>query len=130
MASENEAKKELMEFIVEISDGIIGAVRVLTEMLQSGAQPKHLGVLKEFNLKGSLLWVLYKDVCLQDIPMLLAFLEACHEGDVGEADIKPYLEKLMLSRDDAAAREMRENYVHPAVRKFIAQHLEAGGDVG
>ena len=126
----NGAKEELMKFITDLADGVIGAANVLAQMFQLGAQPQHFNALKDFNLKGSRLWLMYKDVCLQDIPMLLAFLEACHVGDVDEEEFRPYMDQLMVNRDEEVARKMRESFVHPAVRKFIAQHLEAGGDIG
>jgi hypothetical protein len=122
--------EELKQFVVEIADGVIGAANVLMQMFQLGASPAHFSVLKEFDLKGSRLWVLYKDVCLNETPILIAFLDACHAGGVGKEQVDHYINELMASRNDELAKEMREKLVHPAVTKTISDHLETGGSVG
>lgn len=122
--------EELKQFVVEIADGIIGAANVLMQMFQLGASPVHFSILKEFDLKGSRLWVLHKDVCLNETPVLIAFLDACHAGDVGKEQVDPYIDELMLRRNNELAKEMREKLVYPAARKTISDCLETGGGIG
>lgn len=122
-------REQLLEFMTDIAQGIPGAVTVLTQMFQLGAAPAHFAALQEFNLKGSRLWLLYKDVCLTETPVLIAFLDACHKKAVYEKEVDRYLGKLMIDRDENLAREMRKELVYPAAQLTIID-LEADGTDG
>lgn len=122
-------RNELMGFMADIAGGIAGAVTVLAEMFKLGAPPAHFHILKEFDIKGSKLWLLYKDVCLTETPVLIAFLEACRQGVVTKEDVDGYLDTLMGTRDVGVATAMRKDLVYPAAQLSVAQ-MEASGTDG
>lgn len=65
------------DLLFKMSEGNPGALRVCMELMQSGPQ----GMLKlldldDMNLRGSAIWVAYKDHCGEDIDKLVECLKS------------------------------------------------------
>jgi hypothetical protein len=82
----------VQDVIYTLSEGLPGAIRVLVETLQraESIDPDNLlgsiGVfcfLDEYGIYGSRLWMLYKDVCGEDLVKTIAMIRACQLGIIG-----------------------------------------------
>ncbi len=82
------------DVMVKMCAGNIGALSVLNELMKKGADidpDAALGPLAailamdDMNIRGPLIWQLYKDVCKQDLPLMAAVLRARQLGFVSEA---------------------------------------------
>ena len=57
-----------MTFLLNLGAGNPGALTVIRQLLQLGIDGiESLTTLTKLNIKGSLIWMLYKDICSQDI---------------------------------------------------------------
>ena len=83
--------------IVAMSNGVIGAVNVLITIAKDATKIDpanifgHVGVfmsLDTMEIYGSDIWMLYKDVCKQDISAMLACLRGVQLGIVPEDALK------------------------------------------
>lgn len=79
----------MMDMFLKMAEGNPGAVRVCMDLLQQGAaiDPdsafKGLGAIMDLDnhdLYGPKIWILYKDVCGERIPHMMAVLRACQLG--------------------------------------------------
>lgn len=125
----NEDKAADREFILstisEISEGVIGTASALIKLFEDfGYIEPHINAIKKMNLKGSLFWVMWKDVCEQNPAMFIAFLEDYSRGNINfEEDIEPKLNSLMERRDSEVAAGIRETYVQPAMHRLVKDVL-------
>lgn len=75
--------------IVAMSDGNPGAVRVCADVLRSNADgvPGFFRLLRldNFAIHGPRIWMLYKDVCREDLGTMLAVLDAAGTGKITRA---------------------------------------------
>jgi hypothetical protein len=85
-----------MDMMLKMSDGNPGAVTVLCQMLEQGGKidpdcfAGGFGAilsLDSYGIYGSRIWMLYKDVCGENITTTLAVLRACQLGFVTESKI-------------------------------------------
>lgn len=85
------------EIISLLAEGNVGAVTVLAQWMKFGAQidpdcalPPHwaMCMLDDMDLVGPRIWVLYKDVCGQDIRRFLGVLRAHQLGFLSEMDLQ------------------------------------------
>lgn len=85
-----------MDIIVKMAEGNPGAVRVLCEMLKDGGaiDPDNsfggLGALLSldtFGIYGSRIWVLYKDICGEDLTSTLGIMRAVQLGFLSETTL-------------------------------------------
>lgn len=80
-----EIGESVTEVIVKMSEGVIGAVSVLTQMIDS-LDPESLMrimALDDMNMRGSQIWVGYKDHCGEDLEV---FKKAIDDRDQGMID--------------------------------------------
>ncbi len=79
----------MMDVVMKMMDGNPGALTVCMEILQKTEEIDPdcalggLGTLLSldtYNIYGSRIWMLYKDVCKQDIVKTIAMLRACQLG--------------------------------------------------
>lgn len=89
------------DVLFKMSEGNPGALRVCIEIIQQGAQidPDDfmggLGTLLSLDtlgLYGSQIWMLYKDVCGEHLPTMLAVLRGWQLGIISEQQIKHAVE--------------------------------------
>lgn len=94
--------------IVKLSEGVPGAVAVLVEMLERGAEidphsfaGRFSGLLKldSIRIYGSDIWTLYKRVCDEDIVKTLAVLRAQQLGIIRSENIHAAIKGGMLNPD-------------------------------
>lgn len=73
IANDEAYQKNLLYMI----DGNPGAMTVIKEMHKKDPQvaPLCLGMLASFGIKGSMLWLLYKDVNKQDVFDMMAMIQ-------------------------------------------------------
>lgn len=87
-----------IQMLVAMADGNPGAVSVMTQMLQKGNEidPEAMlggGLMAILDLDtmgvyGSDIWVLYKDICGESVPMTIGLLRAVQMGIIGESVLK------------------------------------------
>jgi len=86
-----DSVKESILKMAKISDGGYnpGAMKVLMDIFDQGhvIDPHTLGggpslvlLMDELNIRGEKIWMLYKDVCHQDLVKLIGVLRACQLG--------------------------------------------------
>lgn len=103
-----------IQMIMALSEGVIGAVSVLTQLAEEA--PKHdpipgpfgvilvYGHLDDLGIRGSRLWQLYKDVCDQKIGKMLLVLRANQLGFLPESKLVDAI------GDDTRRGKPLENY--------------------
>ena len=90
-----ELDMTVMDVIVVMSDGNLGALNVLMEIMEHGheidPQAGHvvltLGLLDSWGIYGTLIWQLYKDICGESIANMLAVIRHCQLGMSREEDL-------------------------------------------
>ena len=96
MARINDLSMTTIEIITSLADGNPGAVRVMIEMLENGDRidpDSALGglgailSLDTHGIYGSRIWMLYKDVCGEDVAKTLASLRAVQLGVASHTDL-------------------------------------------
>lgn len=79
--------------VTKMSEGNPGALTVCLQMLKDGAKIDPDGfmgglgsilLMDTFGIYGSRIWMLFKDVCKQDIVKMLACLRACQMGFISQ----------------------------------------------
>ena len=85
-----------MDIMMKLSDGNPGAIHVLSELFEKSAEIDRLSAwgaytgaigLDTTGIYGSEIWVLYKDICNQDIECVLAVLRAIQLGITRRSDV-------------------------------------------
>lgn len=91
-----ELTDSTMTVIMKMSDGNPGAITVLMRMLQEGEKIdpdswsgglSGILALDTHGIYGSKIWMLYKDVCRENLENTLAVLRACQLGQLREDDM-------------------------------------------
>ena len=67
--------------MTNLSDGNIGAMNVITD-LYSKRGDKLLNTLLKFDIKGSKIWILYKDICREDMSVFIKLLEVMNQFNI------------------------------------------------
>jgi hypothetical protein len=84
----------MQDIIVNMSDGNPGAVTVMIQMIKTAptidpqSAPGPLGpllVLDTLNIWGARIWMLYKDVCKEDISKAIGILRAWQLGIISDS---------------------------------------------
>lgn len=118
-------KEEIADVISNISEGVIGATVALGSLFEKvGYVQGYVDALLAMDLKGSDFWILWKDVCLSQASMFVAFLEDYLNGEFKCKDFKLSFAQLTKYREVEVARIIRKKYVHPAVHRFRAREQE------
>ena len=82
--------------IAKMADGNPGAVNVMFRMIKEGGEIDpdsfmggigHILSLDTYKIYGHRIWMLFKDVCGENIEMTVAVLRACHFGFISEFDL-------------------------------------------
>ena len=89
-------QKCLAAITKEFADGVIGAVHVLLSLFRTYADPRAIEALRGLDLKGSKLWVVYKDVCCQDETELMMFIHAFADGVFTKEESDKYTNVLIF----------------------------------
>ena len=66
----------ISDAIVKMSEGNPGAVRVLMDLLQSGDGVMLILSLDDMNIRGSSIWIAFKDFAGQDLEVFKAAIQA------------------------------------------------------
>jgi len=114
-----EQRQEILSLAAELADGIIGAAAVLRDMLAFCSDVGLLRAAKDLNLKGSRLWVLYKDVCKEQIAPVAMLLAAYGDGNITKDQVDRYMNPLMRARDKELAEEMYDKVVIPTAIAMV-----------
>jgi len=69
---------------MDLAKGNMGAANVLTQLCGENAFTS-LDSLRKYNITGSLIWCLYKDVCKQNLQKMINVLENCENGNITPA---------------------------------------------
>jgi hypothetical protein len=86
----------ILDIMMKMSDGNPGAITVLTRMVKEGGAIDPVNVfggysgilsLDTHGIYGSRIWMLYKDVCGEDLVKTLGVLRACQLGFASESAI-------------------------------------------
>jgi hypothetical protein len=97
MSSRIKLEDSLVEAVTKMSEGNPGAVTVIMRMFKEGDKidPQSFAggfgavmLLDTFRIYGSRIWMLYKDVCREDIVSTIAVLRACQLGLVSQDTLK------------------------------------------
>lgn len=82
--------------IMKLAEGNPGAIIVMTEIIKHGEQVDpdailgsmaHILSLDTRKIYGSRIWMLYKDVCKENLVHMLAVLRAVQLGELSEEDL-------------------------------------------
>lgn len=101
---------DALSAIKKMSDGNIGAVTVLIKILEQGGKidPDDFmgglgGILSldSLGIYGSRIWILYKDICGEDVSMMLAVLRSHQLGYLASKTLFD-----ACQREDRSGREM------------------------
>lgn len=96
MKNKLELTDTMEDVLFKMSEGNPGALTVCLQIIKDGGQIDpddamggigKLLSLDAMGLHGSKIWMLYKDVCKQDLPKMLALLRGRQLGFVNEAKI-------------------------------------------
>lgn len=86
-----------MSAVLKLSENIPGAIKVCAEILNNGKEIDPDGALggvgillmfDTFGIYGSRIWMLYKDVCKQDLVKTIAMLRAVQLGILNEEKLQ------------------------------------------
>ena len=76
----------MKELLVKMADGNPGAIVMLLQLLEQGSRGDiAVYLLNAYGIKGSDLWVLYKDLCGENIEKVINLVEVCPESRLVEA---------------------------------------------
>jgi hypothetical protein len=92
----------LKEVLILMSDGNPGAATVLVQLIKSG-DVETIERLLEYDIKGSHIWVLYKDLCDQSLQTMAKLVQKCPKEILIAA----------CSREDRSGREMVNKFLFP-----------------
>lgn len=94
-----ELTDSILDIVMKMSEGIPGAVTVLAQMIKDGAAidpDSFMGglssvlLLDTWNIYGSDIWVLYKDVCQQNLTRTLGIIRAAQLGFLPSETLKEW----------------------------------------
>ena len=69
---------------MDLAKGHMGAQTVITQLCGENAFTS-LDSLQKYNITGSLIWCLYKDVCKQNLHKMITILDNCENGNITPA---------------------------------------------
>ena len=75
-----------MDTLVELSDGIPGAISVLVECMNGGHQSTVLR-LKDLGIRGSAIWILYKDRCKCDLQKMVEMVAVTPDNELPQLSV-------------------------------------------
>ena len=111
----------LMDIIKVMSEGNPGALRVVMELLTDGGKIDTQDVFEGFgsvmgldnlDLYGPKIWMLYKDVCGENLSLMIVVLRAVQLGHVSDADVKH------------AVDNYGEGLDLPEIKKYVLERLD------
>ena len=77
-----------MDTLLHLGQGNNGALTVLRQLVLLGIDGVIcMNTLKTLNIKGPMIWMLYKDVCREDIYKVTSILSAYTNGNLSEEDL-------------------------------------------
>jgi hypothetical protein len=93
---------------IKMSEGNPGALRVIVELMKEGnwIDPVGMGgvgavlMMDTFGIYGSRIWMLYKDVCNQDIIKTMAVIRGCQLGILNEHTMNAAIDGASLDTDE------------------------------
>lgn len=92
----------MKELIIMMADGNPGAAVVLIQLYKAGDEETFEKLL-EYNIIGSDIWVLYKDLCDQNLPIMGKLVKSCPKEILIDA----------CSKQDRSGREMINKFLFP-----------------
>ncbi len=107
--------------VSKLAEGNPGAISVLVQMTRQspGVDPQNamgsvgpLLSLDTHGIYGSRIWMLYKDICGQDIVKTLAALRACQLGLLAECELINAIDGLHEIDADAVLAEVKARLSH------------------
>jgi len=72
--------------IIKMSEGNPGAISAMAQLLKKTGGVAFLTALDNLETYGPRIWMLYKDVCGQDIVKTMGVLAACEENMISEEE--------------------------------------------
>jgi hypothetical protein len=123
-----------MDILIKMSDGNPGALTVLMRTMNEGPaiDPQSmLGAisvilsLDTHDIYGSEIWLLYKDVCGQDLTMMLALLRAVQLGFLPETELKHAITRYQMADDRKADLLAKVKERLPLFGQQVAQEAQA-----
>lgn len=101
---------------MKMGGGNPGALNVLIEIFKQGDQNDPVGMggfgtvlmLDTFGIYESRIWMLYKDVCGQDITKLMAVVRACQLGLLQETNLHAAIDGRLKLDTDALLTQVAE----------------------
>lgn len=110
MANERiELGMSFKEIMLVMAKGNPGALTVLVQLVKRGEQVDpdaligpmaHILMLDTYNIYEDKIWMLYKDLCGEDISKMIAVLRSCQLGLTHEADLHDWIEDGRNHRED------------------------------
>lgn len=73
--------EETIQLLVKLSQGNPGAALVLSQLAKFN-NIEEIHKLERAGVKGSGFWILYKDICKQDIPVLINLVKTAPEAEL------------------------------------------------
>jgi len=118
----------IMTAVAKLSGGNFGAMSVCTQLFARGAEIDPKGIpgfgplllLDSLHIYGSRIWLLYKDICGEDVVMTLACLRGWQLGIINQRD-------LIKAIDNAEGGNRAHNLDLPAILAAVKEQL---GDFG
>lgn len=96
MSEKIKLEDDFETIMLKMSDGNPGAITVMMDIVDKGSSidPEcgfpllHILALDGMDIRGSDIWILYKDVCHENLTLMLALLRAKQLGIVSETHVK------------------------------------------
>ena len=116
-----QLKMSVMDIVKVMSEGNPGALRVVMELLTDGGKIDTQDVFEGFgsvmgldnlDLYGPKIWMLYKDVCGENLSLMIVVLRAVQLGHISDADVKH------------AVDNYGEGLDLPEIKKYVLERLD------
>jgi hypothetical protein len=91
MTKLNDLKMSTMDILMAMSEGNPGALRVCAELVKA-EHIMTLLMLDTIGVYGSRIWMLYKDVCGEDLQVMCRVLDTWRKGDITKAQLMHAIE--------------------------------------
>jgi len=75
-----------MDSLLEIAEGNSGAISVISTLVKLG-EFYYIDDLKAIGIKGPMIWMLYKDVCKQDIEKLRKVIDLYNDKTITKEQV-------------------------------------------
>lgn len=99
----------VMNVVVKLAEGNPGAVTVLMRVLEKNDIPAIIA-MDGFGIYGSRIWMLYKDVCKENLESALAVLRGCQLGLITESALNHAIDNYGKGLDvDAVVESVKAN---------------------